>query len=136
MLNCLRRLFTTQFITNFEHHKLFNIQQSGFRSGDSCTNQLIAITHNIYSSFDVNPTREVRGVFLDISKAFDRVWHAGLLLKLKKNGINGNLLRLISSFLSDRYQRLVLNGQSSDWEKISAGVPQGSILGPLFFLYS
>ena len=60
------------------------IQQSGFRSADSCTNQLIAITHNIYSSFDVKPTLEVRGVFLDISKAFDRVWHEGLLLKLKK----------------------------------------------------
>ena len=73
-------------------------------------------------------------MFLDISKAFDKVWHDGLLYKLKRNGINGDLLKLIESFLSDRYQRVVLNGQTSKWNKITAGVPQGSILGPLFFL--
>ena len=73
-------------------------------------------------------------MFLDISKAFDKVWHDGLIYKLKHNGVNGDLLRLIESFLSDRYQRVVLNGQTSNWNKIKAGVPQGSILGPLFFL--
>ena len=76
----------------------------------------------------------MRGVFLDISKAFDRVWHKGLLYKLKCMGINGNLLKLVESFLSNRYQRVVLSGQASSWAEIRAGVPQGSILGPLFFL--
>ena len=71
---------------------------------------------------------------MDISKAFDRVWHDGLLFKLKQNGVSGNLLGLIKSFLSDRVQRVTLNGKTSDWECIRAGVPQGSILGPLFFL--
>ena len=71
---------------------------------------------------------------MDISKAFDKVWHDGLLLKLKSFGITGNLLKLLKSFLSNRFQRVVLNGQCSDWKSISAGVPQGSILGPLFFL--
>ena len=73
-------------------------------------------------------------MFLDISKAFDRVWHDGLLFKLKQNGVSGNLFQLIKSFLSGRFQRVLLNGQTSDWETIQAGVPQGSILGPLFFI--
>ena len=117
-----------------EYHKILNVHQSGFRSGDSCINQLISITHDIFKSFDSNPSQEVRGVFLDISKAFDRVWHKGLLFKLKSHGIEGNLYNLMESFLSDRFQRVVLNGQSFRWEKVSAGVPQGSILGPLLFL--
>ena len=69
-----------------------------------------------------------------MSKAFDRVWHDGLIYKLKRCGVSGQLLSLIQSFLSDRKQRTVLNGKSSIWGDISAGVPQGSILGPLFFL--
>ena len=73
-------------------------------------------------------------MYLDISKAFDRVWHDGLVYKLKRCGVSGQLLSLIQSFLKDRKQRTVLNGQSSNWGDISAGVPQGSILGPLFFL--
>ena len=73
-------------------------------------------------------------MYLDISKAFDRVWHDGLLYKLERCGISGQLLFLVKSFLKDRKQRTVLNGQCSSWGDISAGVPQGSILGPLFFL--
>ena len=72
-------------------------------------------------------------MYLDISKAFDRVWHDGLIYKLKRCGVSGQLL-LIRSFLSGRKQRTVLNGQSSNWGDSLAGVPQGSILGPLFFL--
>ena len=96
--------------------------------------QLLEITHNIFSSFDCNPTLETRAVFLDISKAFDKVWHEGLVFKLKSVGISGNLLTLMESFLSERYQRVLLNGQSSEWATINAGVPQSSILGPLLFL--
>ena len=75
-----------------------------------------------------------RSVFLDISKAFDRVLHDGLLFQLEKNGVSGNLFQLIKSFLSGRFQRVLLNGQKSDCETIQVGVSQGSILGPLFFL--
>ena len=117
-----------------ELHNLLSEKQSGFRPNDSCVYQLLSITHEIFSAFDCNPSLEIRSVFLDISKAFDKVWHEGLLFKLKSMGISGKLLDLINSFLNDRYQRVLLNGQSSDWLPIKAGVPQVSILGPLFFL--
>ena len=94
----------------------------------------LSITHTIFKAFDCNPPLDVRSVYLDISKAFDRVWHDGLIYKLKRCNVSGQLLFLIQSFLKDRKQRTVLNGQSSNWGDISAGVPQGSILGPLFFL--
>ena len=69
-----------------------------------------------------------------MSKAFDRVWYEGLLFKLKRLGLSGKFYGLINSFLSNRCQRVILNGQSSKWSPIKAGVPQRSILGPLFFL--
>ena len=90
--------------------------------------------HTIYTAFEDVPSRETRAVFLDLSKAFDKIWHEGLLYKLECNGIGGDLLGIIKDFLHDGKQRVVLNGKSSDWSTVSAGVPQGSVLGPLFFL--
>ena len=73
----------------FEKRNLLSKYQSGFRPGDFCIYQLLAITHDIYLSFDSSLSLETRGVFLDISKFFDRVWHDGLLFKLKQNGVSG-----------------------------------------------
>ena len=73
-------------------------------------------------------------VFLDVSKAFDKVWHEGFIHKLKCIGIGGNLLKWLESYLHNRRQRVVINGQASEWSLTEAGVPQGSILGPLLFL--
>ena len=121
----------------YEHlcdNVLLTQHQSGFRPGDSTVNQLLAISHKIYCAFDDVPSKETRAVFLDLSKAFDRVWHKGLLYKLECSGISGSLLALIRDFLANREQRVLLNGKNSEWATISAGVPQGSVLGPLFFL--
>ena len=112
----------------FIANNLISKNQSGFRPGDSCINQLLSITHEIYQSFDDN------AVFLYISKAFDKVWHKGLIFKLKQNGISDKILNIITDFLSCRKQRVVLNGQASPWVSIEAGVPQGFIFGPLLFL--
>ena len=107
----LELLICNKMFTFFTENNLISPNQSGFRPGDSCVNQLLAITHEIYKSFDEG--FEVRGVFLDISKAFDKVWHEGLLLKLNQNGISRNLLRILRDFLSGRNQQVVLNGQHS-----------------------
>ena len=130
----LEKLVYDSLYSHLVSCEVLDPNQSGFRPGDSTVNQLLSITHTIFQAFDCNPPLDVRSVYLDISKAFDRVWHDGLIYKLKRCGVSGQLLLLIQSFLSGRKQRTVLNGQSSNWGDISAGVPQGSILGPLFFL--
>ena len=89
------------FFLFLEDNNLLTPNQSGFRPNDSCINQLLSIVHSIYSDFDHNPTLEVRGNFLDISKAFDKVWHDGLLYKLESFGISGNLLKLFHSYLNN-----------------------------------
>ena len=97
-------------------HHLITKNQSGFRPGDSTTNQLIDLVDEIHQAFD------------------SKVWHDGLIFKMKQNGITGNLLKLFHNYLSNRKQRVVLNGFSYDYSSIDSGVPQGSVLGLLFFL--
>ena len=91
----------------FPENNLIYPNQSGFKAGDSCINQLLSITHEFYKSFDDG--LEVRGIFSDISKTFDEVWHRGLLYKLKQNRISGKLFHIITDFLNFRKQRVVLN---------------------------
>ena len=86
---------------HFTDNQLLTLNQSGLRPGDSTINQLLYSTQKIYTAFEDFPSRETRAVFLDISKAFDKVWHEGLVFKLKTYGISGPLLALIVSYLSN-----------------------------------
>ena len=106
----LERLMFNEMFEFFIENKLISSSQSGFKPGDSCINQLLSITHEIYSSFDEG--LEVRIVFLDIAKAFDKVWHDRIIFKLTQNGILGNLLKPLRDFLNKRKQRVVLKGNS------------------------
>lgn len=90
--------------------------QSGFRPGDSTVNQLIYIVHQIYLAIEEG--KEVRVVFLYISKAFDRVWHAGLICKLEALGVRDPLLKWFENYLKNRKQRVVIEGQSSEWRGV------------------
>ena len=114
------------------NNKFISDKKSGYRRGDSTVKQLLSITHEIYKAF--GKSQEIRAVFLDISRAFDRVWHEGLIFKLKRIGIEDEAINILSSFLADRKQRVVIDGTSSEWTGIEAGVPQGSILGLILFL--
>ena len=104
----------------------------GFRSSQSTADFFIVVTDRIAKAF--NKSGATQAVALDISKAFDRVWHTCFLHKLKSYGISGQISGLISSFLSNRWLLVVLDGKSSQEYPVNAGVPQGSILGPTLFL--
>ena len=120
-------------VYNFlNQNDLISPAQSDFKPGDFCINQLLSITHKIYRLMDEG--YEIRGVFLDLMKGFDKVWREGLVFKLKQNGMSGNLVNILKDFIKNRKQRVVFNGQATNRENIYAGVPQGSILGPPLFL--
>ena len=127
-----KRLIFKECSVFFLENKLIAPHQSGFKPGDSCINQPLSITHEIYKSFDDG--LEVWSVFWVIFKDFDKLLHHGVIFKVGQNGISGDLLNILFGFLSNRKQRVVLNGEVSAWASVNAGVPQGSILDPLLFL--
>ena len=116
------KLISNEMFSFFLANNLLEPKKSGFKPSDSCINQLLSISHKIYSSSD--DEFEVRSVFLDISKAFDKVWHERIRFKLKQNGISNDLLNILSHFLQNRKQRVTLNGQSFSWTNVNAGVPK------------
>ena len=99
------------FISNYRITK----NQTGFRSGDSTTNQLFTLVNEVHASFDSRSSIEVRSVFLDISKSFDNVWQEGLSFKLKENGVASNAINLLINLPVRQRERVVINGTSSEF---------------------
>ena len=136
LLSCIGKLqeriiFKNMYNFLIDNNLLYKYQ-SGFLPHHSTVFQLIDIFHNICQAFDNSMFSCI--VFCDVSKAFDRVWHKGLLFKLRQNGIDGKLLEWLNSYLSQRKQKVCFKSCYSGLKSIFAGVPQGSVLGPLLFL--
>jgi len=106
--------------------------QSGFLQGHSTVYQLIEIDEKVCNNLDNRLSNIL--IFCDISKAFDRVWHRGLIEKLKSYGISGPLLDLTRDYVTNRKQFVMVNEAVSSVGSVTAGVPQGSVLGPLLVL--
>ena len=121
-----------QIVQFWINNNIFNPEQFGFLKGKSCLSQLLSSFHDWARERNKGFTTDV--IYLDLSKAFDSVPHERLLLKLRAYGIHDLLLSWFRSFLTNRYQRVVLRGHYSFWTPVSSGVPQATVLGPVMFL--
>ena len=132
LVKLFEKVVRGKMVKFMEEHNKFNNNQHGFRSGRSCLSELIAHYDEIIELLEHGIP--VDTVYLDFSKAFDKVDHHRLLQKLSETGIGGKLGRWIQSFLTKRKQSVLVNNQFSEEVDVVSGVPQGSVLGPLLFV--
>lgn len=128
----MERLIRTKLINFLEDNKLLSKDQHGFRNGRSCVTQLLEIME-LWTSFLDNGL-SVDCIYLDFAKAFDKVPHLRLVNKLKAYGIKDNLIKWLTDFVTDRKQKVIINGSTSNMESVRSGIPQGSVLGPSLFV--